>query len=743
MSSQNRGFQGPSFGTDRMGRQRPSIIPTDDEEQEQQLGVIEEGGRYLNNNRSNISTRVSNRSNISHYTSTENADRRPSSAVMDSKISNSKKIHVVSPDSHISQQSKATAPYDDNNTVSPLHDPMTGKPLRRHGTELIGDVLLHPLKEYQLHQKRLEAYEAEKNVWNEKHPESIASNKDDINHINEPVVEVRTRLTLHFRHLVGDQDFTFTEDQINLLEKPLELTLEEKDKLKLFKDTDDFIDFLEKTKRNFSVKVHKTVQIRQQIANAKSELFSDSSNSSINLTENPNIVVDSNQISSDGVHTPPQKSDSGGDLTVTKAHPHINRSPDDLLIDLNNNVYIQVQFIPIIHHQHTKMRRAIFLVPDPDLSDEIGEETSATWVELLGDVFYVGWLSQFTHSVHINSIDSLNTYAAWFVVMWWTWCSSALYSSRYDRGDVAHHIYKIIELCGLILMAGSSDKEKFESSPKYFIIGYITMKAVSLFQYTVIFIVSLGAHFKSSHRPLGIYVTASAISIAMWGVSLLYTSKIDIGKRYGLWYSSIGMEMLIHVFLQGNNRVSLAASHLGERFGLFTLIILGENCMGFIKMVAEADATSSLIACNVFGVTIIFCYFFMYFDDFSGEFLSKNRLSPLWMYLHFPLHLFQVAFGIALTDIIAKHSLLQDTSTYLDSILEKCHASDPPALMTENKTIIEHYKVLSLSVESSHSTTASESCNPLFDIKIFWITAGLILCFNAFIKLVNTPVNRG
>jgi hypothetical protein len=63
---------------------------------------------------------------------------------------------------------------------------------------------------------------------------------------------------------------------------------------------------------------------------------------------------------------------------------------------------------------------------------------------------------------------NVNTYAAWFVVMWWTWCSSALYSSRYDNGgkkkileridsfylsdislDVAHHIYKIIELCGL------------------------------------------------------------------------------------------------------------------------------------------------------------------------------------------------------------------------------------------------------------------------------------------------------
>ncbi|KAG1250595.1 hypothetical protein G6F68_012723 [Rhizopus microsporus] len=186
----------------------------------------------------------------------------------------------------------------------------------------------------------------------------------------------------------------------------------------------------------------------------------------------------------------------------------------------------------------------------------------------------------------------MGKYVAWFVVMWWTWCSSALYSSRYDSGDVVHHIYKIIELCGLIIMAGSSPT--YDTSPKWFIIGYIIMKAVILVQYAVIFSVSLGTHFKSSRRPLGAYVAASAISIIMWGVSLLYISPEDMAKRYVLWYLSIGLELLVHLFLQTNSRVSLAASHLGERFGLFTLIVLGENCLGFIQTVASSVGLSGI-----------------------------------------------------------------------------------------------------------------------------------------------------
>ncbi|GAA5798003.1 bacterial low temperature requirement A protein-domain-containing protein [Helicostylum pulchrum] len=704
-------YQGPSFGN--RGR-RPSAIPSE-HYQTPRIDVDPAESFY---NRSNISA-----------TESRISETHPQLTLHESNISH-RSNNTMSNRSAMRRLHGENGPH-----ISPLHD-LHGKPLVRHGTETIGDVILHPLKEFQRHTKRTEAYQAEKNEWNEKHPDVIAE-EGDINTYEESIVEeIRIRLTIHFRHLVGDQDFQFTTEQIERIEKHLGLTPEEVEELKTFKDTDDLIDFLENTKRDYSVKVHKTVAFRAEIAQKKSE-FNDSFNS-FDLGEKSNTFHSEITNKPSEKHSV-EKSDSGN----LKSRPHKNHSPNDILVDLNNNVYLQIQFMVIVKEHEVKQRRAFFLVPDPDLSDEIGEETSATWVELLGDVFYVGWITNFTHSIHIDSLPNLGTYAAWFVVMWWTWCSSALYSSRYDRGDVAHHIYKIIELCGLIIMAGSSGKTSFEENPHMFIIGYIIMKSVILFQYLVVFIVSLGAHFKSSRQPLGIYVAASAVSIAMWGASLLYVAKEDIAKRYALWYVSIGMEVVVHILLQGNSRVSLEASHLGERFGLFTLIILGENCMGFIKMVSEANTTSSVITCNVFGVTIIFCYFFMYFDDFSGESMATTKLSQLWMYLHFPLHLFQVAFGIALTDVILNHSSHEDTASYLSETFRKCAASGT----VEHAPVAEHlmagsnnasaFSIFSASAEGAEQML---DCDPLFVIKIFWITGGLILCFNAFIKWINTPV---
>lgn len=68
------------------------------------------------------------------------------------------------------------------------------------------------------------------------------------------------------------------------------------------------------------------------------------------------------------------------------------------------------------------------------------------------------------------------------------------------------------------------------------------------------------------------------------------------------------------------------------------------------------------------AVLIIFGFFFMYFEDFNKEviyvhtyskldfnFLPQiflhNKYHQIWVYLHFPLHLCQVAFGISLIDM--------------------------------------------------------------------------------------------
>lgn len=94
-------------------------------------------------------------------------------------------------------------------------------------------------------------------------------------------------------------------------------------------------------------------------------------------------------------------------------------------------------------------------------------------------------------------------------------------------------------------------------------------------EYSVVLAVAIitGSHGKV---PLAAYVATNMISIILWGVSLLFSSDSQKAGRFSLWYVSILIELVVNVAMKKNKQVSVAGSHLAERFGLFTLIILGK-----------------------------------------------------------------------------------------------------------------------------------------------------------------------
>lgn len=157
-------YQGPAFGNRGGGRRRSSAVTND----LTQFDAENHSGLF--HNRSNLSavdSRISenNHRNISNESNMSNRSNKATS--------------IRSANKHYLHGEHAEH-------IAPLHDP-TGRPLRRHGTETIGDLILHPLKELQLHQKRAGAYETEKNEWNEKHPESIAF-RNDLVKLEEPIM---------------------------------------------------------------------------------------------------------------------------------------------------------------------------------------------------------------------------------------------------------------------------------------------------------------------------------------------------------------------------------------------------------------------------------------------------------------------------------------------------------------------------------------------------------------------------
>jgi DMSO reductase anchor subunit len=161
------------------------------------------------------------------------------------------------------------------------------------------------------------------------------------------------------------------------------------------------------------------------------------------------------------------------------------------------------------------------------------------------------------------------------------------------------------------------------------------------------------------------------------------------------------------------------------------------------------------------GVIIIFGFFFMCFDDFSAQVLLEVNVSQLWTYLHFPLHLCQVAMGIALQDVIhifgehwdyvgigcsANTATLAEVQPVTNTTNLLVHASGRALGLLQALTMETTAPAANGTTTGTDSTTSSaseavECLNIDFVFKTFLVSAGLVLTLNALIKLVNTPVS--
>ncbi|MEM8925199.1 MAG: low temperature requirement protein A, partial [Actinomycetota bacterium] len=89
--------------------------------------------------------------------------------------------------------------------------------------------------------------------------------------------------------------------------------------------------------------------------------------------------------------------------------------------------------------------------------------------------------------------------------------------------------------------------------------------------------------------------------------------------------------------------------HLVERFGIFTIIVLGE---AFVKILDDAQGTRLGVNEIVFAVvlvTALFALWWLHFSDSAGELydLSSNAKPLSWIYGHLLLSVALVMFGVA------------------------------------------------------------------------------------------------
>ncbi|MFI5420433.1 MAG: low temperature requirement protein A [Nitrososphaerales archaeon] len=293
---------------------------------------------------------------------------------------------------------------------------------------------------------------------------------------------------------------------------------------------------------------------------------------------------------------------------------------------------------------------------DPDLPPFKHRHESST-VELFYDLFFVANLATFTANHEIVDADSLKNYIGFFTILWFTWLQTSLFDVRFATDSIFNRFCKAISfgvMTGFAICGAIYDTQNVGENVKAFralsIILMVSRLALVL-QYGVV----LWYVHKWSKTILPMLCTMISLLISaiiflgtFWGYNLSNTGNSFPNQENGpqtyiAYYIVVCLEAGAVIAISCFWRVvSFKHTHLVERVGLLTLIIMGEGIIGMTKSVSQILQNSTSTSSNDIGVIIaavllIYFIWVLYFDQIEHDRFGTIR-QQIWAMLHFPLH---------------------------------------------------------------------------------------------------------
>jgi len=274
-------------------------------------------------------------------------------------------------------------------------------------------------------------------------------------------------------------------------------------------------------------------------------------------------------------------------------------------------------------------RQGRFSGRDPD-----EQHRSATPLELFYDLTIVvafgtaaDELAHFVADAHAGAGIAGFAFATFMVV--WAWLNYTWFASAYDTDDWLFRIATMVQMVGLIILTLGLPK-LFASIDHgvtldngVMVTGYLVMRAPLLFLWW-----QASRHDPRSAPAARIYMATIATAQVGW-VALIFL-ELPIVTTFLLFAALIAVEVVGPVLAERKARTPWHPHHIAERFGLLTIITLGEVIIGTVAALSalvngEAGWTMQAVLLALAGVGLAFGCWWMYFAVPWAESLVRHR----------------------------------------------------------------------------------------------------------------------
>jgi low temperature requirement protein LtrA len=287
----------------------------------------------------------------------------------------------------------------------------------------------------------------------------------------------------------------------------------------------------------------------------------------------------------------------------------------------------------------------------PRAHGEVIADRQVSVLELFYDLVYVAVLGQAAHHLaeHV-SVRGLAEFGVVFALIWIAWINGSLYLELHGREDGRTRTIVFVQM-GILALLAVFTADAADGSGWGFAVVYATYQIVQTgLWYTV---------WRQDRRDrpefLGLaggYVVGMGVSVAVIGASAL----LPAAPRLVVW-AGLGVAWIVGIVLAARrSRASLGLAptdSLVERFGLFTIIVLGEVVIGVVDGLSGAERDATTIVTGMLALSMGFGFWWIYFDLVGGRLPRADRGALAnWVLSHLPIALSITAAGAGMVSLI-------------------------------------------------------------------------------------------
>ncbi|WP_020120932.1 low temperature requirement protein A [Streptomyces canus] len=273
----------------------------------------------------------------------------------------------------------------------------------------------------------------------------------------------------------------------------------------------------------------------------------------------------------------------------------------------------------------------------------------ASPLELFFDLCFVVAIAQagvgLVHAItEGHAGEGILNYAMLFFAIWWAWMNFTWFASAYDNDDALYRVVTLIQIAGVLVLAAGVSRAFEDHEFLAVWLGYVIMRLALIAQW-----LRVARSTEGAERTMALRYVFGVLLCQVGWLGLLLLPE---GGRAWVFLVMAVLEMCVPPFAERDHPTSWHPHHIAERYGLFTIIVLGETIAAATVAVKtgidEHDALGELLPIAAGGLLIIFAAWWIYFVVPIHGHLRSNKQAFLWGYGHYLVFAPAAAIGAGL-----------------------------------------------------------------------------------------------